>query len=186
MRKAKKIYDQNNNRMDRNMNWKGRRTNNYNQGKKGNKFKNKNMGNDYKGYRGTNFKNNQNPNQPARKDKESAIFYNKKTNQREPLKCWECGEPHYFKDCPNRKKGTRNVHSIQEATTIGEIARSVPQISAALENRQAEYQTSMVEVEGTLKHTPISILIDLGASLSYVSPSIVEKCQLQKSKFPKS
>jgi len=71
-------------------------------------------------------------------------------------------------------------------TTIGEIARSIPQISATLENRQAEYQTSMVEVEGKLKQTEMSILIDPGASLSYVSPSIVEKCKLQKSKFPKS
>jgi len=59
-------------------------------------------------------------------------------------------------------------------------------ISAALENRQAEYQTSMVEVEGMLKQIPISILIDPSASLSYVSPGIVEKCKLQKYKFQKS
>ena len=78
------------------------------------------------------------------------------------------------------------MHSIKEATTIGEIERSIPQISTALENRQAEYQTSMVEVEGTLKQIPISILIDLGASLSYVSPRIVEKCKLQKCKFQRS
>jgi len=94
------------------------------------------------------------------------------------LKCWECDEPHYFKDSPKRKKGFGNVHSIQEVTTIGEITRRIPQISAALENPQAEYQTSMVEVEGTLKQTPISILIDLGASMSYISPGIVEKCKL--------
>jgi len=44
----------------------------------------------------------------------------------------------------------------------------------------------MVEVQGTLKQIPISILIDPGASLSYVSPRIVEKCKLQKCKFQKS
>ena len=45
----------------------------------------------------------------------------------------------------------------------------------------------MVEIEGTLlKQFPISILIDPGASLSYVSPGIVEKCRLHKSKFLKS
>jgi len=151
MRKAKICYDQNKSKMDHNANWKGKREDNYNQGKKGNRFNNKNVGNTDKGYRGTNFKNNQNTNQPEWKDKESIVFYNKKSNQREPLKCWECGEPHYFKDCPNRKKGFGNVHSIQEVTTIGEIARSILQINAALENRQEEYQTSMVEVEGTLK-----------------------------------
>ena len=40
-------------------------------------------------------------------------------------------------------------------------------------NRQADHQTSMVEIEGMIKNQPISILIDLGASLSYISPRIV-------------
>ena len=44
----------------------------------------------------------------------------------------------------------------------------------------------MVEVEGKLNQTPISILIDPGASLSYVSPSLVEKCNLPIEKFTKS
>ena len=62
----------------------------------------------------------------------------------------------------------------------------MPRINAALENRQADYQTSMVEVEGKLNQTPISILIDPGASLSYVSPNLVEKCNLSVDKFAKS
>ena len=56
-------------------------------------------------------------------------------------------------------------------------------INAALENRQADYQTSMVEVEGKLNQTPISILIDPGASLSYISPDLVEKCKLSVENF---
>jgi len=44
----------------------------------------------------------------------------------------------------------------------------------------------MVEIEGTLKDKPISILIDPSASLSYVTPIIVELCKLQQSKFKKS
>ena len=44
----------------------------------------------------------------------------------------------------------------------------------------------MVEVEGMLNHKPISILIDPGASLSYVSPSLVEKSKLPVEKFRKS
>ena len=62
----------------------------------------------------------------------------------------------------------------------------MPRINAALENRQAEYQTSMVEVEGMLNHKPISILINLGDSLSYVSSSLVEKIKLPVEKFAKS
>ena len=54
--------------------------------------------------------------------------------------------------------------------TFGDLARTMPKINAALENRQEDYQTSMVKVEGKLNQTTISILIDPGASLSYISP----------------
>ena len=57
--------------------------------------------------------------------------------------------------------------------TIGELVRTMPIINAALENRQAEYHTSKVEVEGMINQTPVTILIDLGASLSYIAPQIV-------------
>ena len=58
--------------------------------------------------------------------------------------------------------------------TIGELARTMPKINAALENLQAEYQTSMVEVEGMINKTSVTILIDPGASLSYIAPQILE------------
>ena len=61
--------------------------------------------------------------------------------------------------------------------TVGDLARTIPRINVTLENRQADYKTSMVEVEGKLNQIPISILIDLGASLSYISPDLVEKCK---------
>ena len=70
--------------------------------------------------------------------------------------------------------------------TIGDLARIVPRINAAMENRQVDYQNSMVEVEGKLNQTPISILIDPGACLSYISPDLVEKCKLSVEKFAKS
>ena len=59
-------------------------------------------------------------------------------------------------------------------------------INAALENRQADHQTSMVEVQGMIQNFSISILIDSGDSLSYISPSIVEKCKLPLKKLDKS
>ena len=43
--------------------------------------------------------------------------------------------------------------------TVGDLARTMPKINAALENRQADYQISMVEVEGKINQTPISILL---------------------------
>ena len=59
-------------------------------------------------------------------------------------------------------------------------------INAALENRQADHQTSMVEVQGMIQNFSVSILIDPGASLSYISPTIVENCNLPLKKFDKS
>ena len=44
----------------------------------------------------------------------------------------------------------------------------------------------MVEVQGMIQNQSVSILIGPGASLSYVSPSIVEKCSLSLKKFEKS
>ena len=66
---------------------------------------------------------------------------------------------------------------------IGDLARTMPRINATLENKQANYQTSMVEVEGKLSQIPISILIDPGDSLSYISPNLVENCKLTVDKF---
>ena len=54
------------------------------------------------------------------------------------------------------------------------------------ENMQVDHQTSMVEIEGILKDKPISILIDPGASLSFISPRIVDLYRLQQDKFEKS
>ena len=62
----------------------------------------------------------------------------------------------------------------------------MPRINAALEKRDEDHQTSMVEVQGIIQNHYVSIPIDLGASLSYVSPSIVEKCSLSLKKFEKS
>ena len=68
--------------------------------------------------------------------------------------------------------------------TVEDLA--MPRINAALENRQADYQTSMVEVEGKINQTPIAILIDPKAILSYISPNLVEKCKLPAEKFASS
>ena len=98
----------------------------------------------------------------------------KNNEQKEPVKCWECQGPHYAKFCPNRKRQFNNVHTIQDEEKFGYVANEMPRINAALENRQEEHQNSMVEVQGMIQNQYVSILIDLGASLSYVSPSIVE------------
>ena len=69
---------------------------------------------------------------------------------------------------------------------VGDLVGIMHRINVALENKQADYQNSMVEVEGKINQIPISILIDPGASLSYISPSLVEKCKLSVEKFARS
>ena len=61
----------------------------------------------------------------------------------------------------------------------------MPRIYAALENCQADHETSMVEIEDMINNQPISILIDLGTSLSYISPKVVYLCNLVPEKFDK-
>ena len=69
---------------------------------------------------------------------------------------------------------------LQEASTVNDIARNIPKINVALDNRKADHQSTMVEVEGKISNTFVSILIDLGASLSYIAPRVLEKCKLSK------
>jgi hypothetical protein len=98
--------------------------------------------------------------------------------KREPLKCWGCGEEHLLRDCPHRQQNNRRIYNVQEAITINDMARSVPQIYAALDNNQADHQASVVEIEGMITNHLVSILIDPGSNLSYIDPKVVGKCKL--------
>ena len=44
----------------------------------------------------------------------------------------------------------------------------------------------MVKIEGMINNQPITILIDPGASLIYISPRVVDLCNLVPEKFDKS
>jgi hypothetical protein len=53
-----------------------------------------------------------------------------------------------FRDCPHRGEKGRTVHNVQQAETVEDMGRNVPRIYAALDNKQAEYQSHMIGVEG--------------------------------------
>jgi hypothetical protein len=91
-----------------------------------------------------------------------------------------------LRDCPYRQQNNRRVYNVQEATTVNDVARSMPQIYAALNNRQADHQASVVEMEGMITNHLVSILIDASSNLSYVSPQTVNKCKLKQFKHAKS
>jgi hypothetical protein len=46
--------------------------------------------------------------------------------KKEPLKCWGCGEEHLLRDCLHRQQNSRRVYNVQEATTVNDVARSMP------------------------------------------------------------
>jgi hypothetical protein len=90
-----------------------------------------------------------------------------------------------FRNCSHRGEKGRIVHNVQQAEIVENMGRNVPRIYASLDNKQAEYQSHMIEVEGMMNNQTISILIDLGASHSYIDPKMVEILQLPKSKHGK-
>jgi hypothetical protein len=55
----------------------------------------------------------------------------------------------------------------------------MPQIYAVVDNKQANHQASVVEMEGMIANHLVSILIDPGSNLIYVAPQVVDKCKLQ-------
>ena len=75
---------------------------------------------------------------------------------------------------------------MQEATIVNDVARSVSQIYAALDNNQADHQASVVEIEGMISNHLVSILIEPGSNLSYIAPKAVDKCKLQPHKNAKT
>jgi hypothetical protein len=91
-----------------------------------------------------------------------------------------------FIDCPHRGEKVRTIHSVQQAEIVEDMGRNVPRIYASLDNKQAEYQSHMIEVEGMISNQTIAILIDSGASHSYIDPNMVESVHFPRRKHGKS
>jgi hypothetical protein len=67
-----------------------------------------------------------------------------------------------------------------------EMGRNVPRIYVVLANMQAEFESNMIEVEGMINNQTITILIDSGASHSYIDPNLVERFHFLRRKHGKS
>jgi hypothetical protein len=103
-----------------------------------------------------------------------------------PMECWGCKGNHRYRDCPHRNDKVRVVHNVQQVETVEDMGSRMPRIYIALDNKQDEYQSHMIEVEGMINHHAFTILIDSGASHSYIDPRVVESLQLSRSKDEKS
>ena len=69
---------------------------------------------------------------------------------------------------------------------MGQVAGTVPRIYAALENLQANHQSTVVEVAGKIAMQSVFILIGPGSTHSYITPIVVEIYALKKLKHRKS
>jgi hypothetical protein len=69
---------------------------------------------------------------------------------------------------------------------MGDVGRNVHKSNAVVDGRQDDHQSTLVEVEGKVNNNHISSLIDLEASLSYVTPSLVDSNKIKKVKHTKS
>ena len=79
-----------------------------------------------------------------------------------PMECWGCKGNHRYRDFPHRKDKARTVHVVQQVETVEDMGSRMPRIYAALDNKQAEFQSHMIEVEGMINNRPLVILIDSG------------------------
>ena len=86
---------------------------------------------------------------------------------------------------PLENGSARPAYNIQEAEIVGQAARAVPRIYAALEDHQADHQSTVVEVAGKIVEQTIFVLIDLGSTHSYITPRVVEICAFKKVKHRK-
>ena len=90
-----------------------------------------------------------------------------------------------FRECPHKGEKVKIVHNVHQDETVEDMGKNVPRIYAALDNKKEEYQSHMIEVEGMINNLIISILIDSGASHSYVDPKMVESFQFPRRKHGK-
>jgi hypothetical protein len=80
----------------------------------------------------------------------------------------------------------RVVQNVQQAETVEDMGSRMLRIYAALDNKQFEYQSHMIEVEGMINNQPFTILIDLEAIHSYIDPRVVKGLHLSRRKHEKS
>ena len=87
---------------------------------------------------------------------------------------------------PLENESARPSYNIQEIEIVGQVARVVPRIYAALEDCQVDHQSTVVEVASKIVEQYVSILIDPGSTHSYITPRVVEICAFKKLKHRKS
>jgi hypothetical protein len=69
---------------------------------------------------------------------------------------------------------------------VKDMGNRMPRIYVALDNKQEEFQSHMIQLEGMINNQPLIILIDSKAIHSYVDLRVVESLRLSRRKHEKS
>jgi hypothetical protein len=69
---------------------------------------------------------------------------------------------------------------------VGDVGKNLHWINAVVDGQKDDHQFSVVEIEGKINNTQIYVLIDPRATLSYISPGIVDSNKLKKLRHEKS
>jgi hypothetical protein len=86
-----------------------------------------------------------------------------------------CMEPHYQRDCPVER--ARASGSAGPAT-VGDMGKA-HRIHAAVNNCQVEHQSTMLETTGTIADHTLSVLIDPGATESFISGAALKRIKVK-------
>ena len=86
------------------------------------------------------------------------------------------------RNCPLENESVRPAYNVQEAETMGQVARVVPRIYAGLVDHQEDHQSIMVDVAGKNAKQSVYVLMDPGSTHSYITPRVVEICAFKRLK----
>jgi hypothetical protein len=74
--------------------------------------------------------------------------------------------------------GRTRAYGLVEPTTVGDLGKA-HRIHAMVNNRQAEHHSIVLETSGTITDQTLSILIDLGATESFISSAMLKRIKVK-------
>jgi hypothetical protein len=67
-----------------------------------------------------------------------------------PTQCWGCKGNHKYKYYPHKNGKARTVHNVQQDEIVEDMGSRMPRIYVNLDNKKAEFQSHMIEVESMI------------------------------------
>ena len=83
---------------------------------------------------------------------------------------------HIARECPQGQQ-SGSQRGATSKPIVGDMGRS-HRVFAAVDNRQAEHQATAIEAPGIIQGRRVVVLFDSGATDSFISPYVVERCGL--------